>query len=357
MGKCISCHCQIGGTFIYLLYIIGLVGRIEAIKLKCGSNLIFAFSPIFWSYLVTDTMAKIGTTFFFGSCMSSSHSEKTCFTLTYQNTSSKNNKFSSKRSIRFLSAIISNLAFMFQIFILLYNPYLEFLFTIVISYLLSLIMMKNKVYLCQIICMLIICTLSILREYFDGFYFGQYFYILILGSIFMSSLSDSLTSVICFYEGNLIRDWLFLQSIVQWFMCIIYIILVPSSFLKLYSFIFISDLRGLISSVGFLVFSMIYYVCNGLILKQNPNPAFKVIPNTFGILFYYVFDILNYLEYKTNKNKIIFTGFVLVVFFIISLFFNGVIQFKCCEYKNVEISKEIGLIEKDVEGKGNQNEY
>jgi hypothetical protein len=39
------------------------------------------------------------------------------------------------------------------------------------------------------------------------------------------------------------------------------------------------------------------------------------------------------------------------------LFYNGIIQFKCCEYKNVEISKEIGLIEKDVEGKGNQNEY
>ena len=354
MGKSISCHCQIGGTFIYLLYIIGLVGRIEAIKLKCGSNLIFAFSPIFWSFLVTDTMAKIGTTFFFGSCISS-QSDKTCFTLTYQNASAQSNKYSSKKSIRYLTAIISNIAFMFQIFILLYNPYLEFIFTIVISYILSLIMMKNKIYLCQIICIIIICTLSIIREYFDGFYFGQLFYILVFSSIFMSSLSDSLTSVMCYYEGNLIRDWMFLQSIFQWLMCIIYIIFVPSSFFKIYSFIFISDLRGLISSVCFLVFSVIYYICNGLILKQNPNPAFKVIPNTFGILFYYVLDILNYLEYRTNQNKIKFTGFVLIIFFITSLFFNGIIQFKCCEYKKVEISKEIGLIEKDVENQENQN--
>ena len=109
MGKCTSCNCQIGGTFIYLFYIIGLVGRIEAIKLKCGSNLIFTFSPIFWSFLVTDTMAKIGTTFLFGTCIS--QSDKIYFTLTYQNRSQQNNTFSSKKSILYLTAIISNIAF------------------------------------------------------------------------------------------------------------------------------------------------------------------------------------------------------------------------------------------------------
>lgn len=347
MRKFISFHCQIRGTLIYILYIIALVGRIESMKLKCGLNSIFTFSPIFWSFLLLDTISKVGSSLLLDSYIKTN--EKTYFTETNQKSSAKDNKFASKRLFLIIITIISDLAFIFHIFILLYNPYLEFIFKVVISYIISLIMLKNKIYICQIICVSVILLLSIVREYFDGFYFGKTFFILVFGSILMSSISENLTSFVCCYEGNMPKYWMLLQGCFQFTLCAVYLIFVPSSFSTLIDVLALSDFRGIISLFCFLVASLIYYICDALILKQNPNPAFKVIPNTLGIGFYYILDILTYREYKTNKNKIIVTGLVLIIFLIISLLFNGIIQFDCCEYSNIEIANNVGLIEKDTE--------